>query len=228
MRIGYSLSQSGLKAQQNKMNQLANDIANVDTVGYKQKATSFRELLINDVTEQDVLLSENAQEIGQIRGVQSGVTGTNFAQGAFTETGQPYHFAIDGEGFFLVTSPEGNQYLTRDGAFGLDEAGDIVNDRGHYLTIQGNINGDYTVPLYSVDNLQGLQPIGENYFALEAGAEFAQAATGEVRQGFLEHSNVDLAHSMTEMIVAQRAYSLNAQAVRSTDEIYQIINQFNT
>lgn len=227
MRIGYSLSQSGLKAQQTKMNQLANDIANVDTVGYKQKSTSFRELLINDVTEQDVLLSENAGEIGQYRGVQSGITGTNFAQGALVETGQPYHFAIDGEGFFLVTSPEGNQYLTRDGAFSLDEAGNMVNDRGHYLTIEGDVNGDFTIPVYSADNLQELQPIGENYFALGDG--FAQlGGLGAVRQGYLEQSNVDLAQSMTEMIVAQRAYSLNAQAVRSTDDIYQIINQFNT
>jgi flagellar basal-body rod protein FlgG len=231
MRINYSLSQTGIQAQQLKMDQISNDIANVNTTGYKSKSTSFRELLLNDVTERDVLLSDGAI-IGQSRGVQSGVTGTNFSSGNIVETGQPYHFAINGNGFFQVTSPEGNQYLTRDGAFTVDSGGNLVNDRGHYVTIQGDLNGEFTIPLFTVDNPQSLQPISGNYFEVPAGTGMISSQEnpgifGSVAQGMIENSNVDLAQAMTEMIVAQRAYSLNIQASRSTDEMYQVINNLN-
>lgn len=255
MRIGYSLSQSGLRAQQAKMDQIAHDIANVNTIGYKSKKTSFKELLINDVTAQDVLLADGTMP-GQGRGVLSGVTGTSFTQGNFQETQENFHLAIAGEGFFQVTSPDGQVYLTRDGAFQVDGTGTrLVNSQGHDLDANltlpvaqwpngavsisenGNIQvGAQTVgviPLYLPENKQALQPVGGNYFAVDAEAGLVStlespALFGGVQQGFIEQSNVDLAKSMTEMIIAQRAYSLNAQVTKSTDEIYQTINNFRS
>lgn len=263
MRIDFSLSQSGLKAQQVKMDQLSNDISNVNTTGYKQKATSFRELLMNDVTEADVLLSGNNGAIGQSRGVQSAVTGTKFSQGNMEETGQSFNLAIAGNGFFQVNGPNGQPLLTRDGNFQIDgpESGvgaQVVNSQGHALNMNLTVplaqwpEGDIsinpegliqvqsaqgmqtvgTVPLFMPENPQGLQPVGSNYFMVPEGEAVISSVAnpeifGTLHQGFIERSNVDLAQSMTEMIMAQRAYSLNAQVARSTDEMYQVINQFN-
>lgn len=251
MKIGYSLSQSGLHAQQLKMDQIANDIANVNTTGYKKKTTGFRELLNNNVTLQDVLLADGSQ-ITQSSGVLSGVTGTHFAQGSLQETQEPFNLAIGGHGFFQVISPDGTSYLTRDGAFELDGSGQLVNSQGHTLFVnmatpagewpEGDIsvtsNGEIwidnqnvgTIPLFLPENNQALQPVGGNYFAFDdiglINSIENVEAFGSVQQGYIEQSNVDLAQSMTEMIVAQRAYSLNAQVARSTDDMYQLINHF--
>lgn len=248
MRSIYSVSQSGIQANQLKMDALANDISNVNTIGYKRSTVSFRELISDQLTEQDGLLTENALTSSINRGVQSAVTGTFFGQGPLVETGGSMHLSIDGNGFFGIRDNTGTLTLTRDGAFTVDEAGNIVNDRGNYLEVnltlpvelwttgevivspEGTITvGDEqvgSIPLFTVENLQELQPIGQNQFVHPAGEEEYILSNGSILQGYIEESTVDLADALTSMIIAQRAYSLNATVTQSTDEIYSLINNF--
>ncbi|MFL2124844.1 flagellar hook-basal body protein [Marinilactibacillus psychrotolerans] len=259
MRIPYSISKSGLKAQQNKLDTIAHNISNSDTAGYKQKTVSFRELLVNDINEQDALLSGNANNLGLNRGVLSSTNGTDFSAGSLVQSEENLSVSVNGEGFFGVRNEAGDLVLTRDGNFTLDENKQIVNSRGQVvetnLTIpadawpegevqvgssgeifiqtgEGQINVG-VIPLYNVENPQVLIPIGDNNFTIppeQAGTLINSienpGAFGTLLTGVYENSNVDLAQSFTDMIMAQRAYSLNAQVTRSTDEIYSLINQF--
>lgn len=260
MRIPYSISKSGMKAQQQKLDALAHNIANVNTAGFKQKNVSFRELLVNDITEQDTLLSAEVNAAGLNRGVQSSVNGTDFSTGSLIESADNLSLTVNGEGFFGVTDNAGNLVLTKDGQFTLDEGNRLVNRRGQLvnadltvpreawpegeLTVssEGNLlvkttEGDVQVgriPLYTVENPQALIPTGDNNFMVSPEQQATltnsidnPAAFGTFISGVYEESNVDLAQSFTDMIMTQRAYSLNAQVTRSTDEIQSLINQFS-
>lgn len=261
MNIPYSISKSGLKAQQTKLDTVAHNIANSDTVGYKQKTVSFRELLVNDITAVDVPTSGNVQNMGLNRGVQSSATGTDFTRGSLVETGSNLSMSINGDGFFSVEGENGERILTRDGQFTLDENKAIVNSRGQIVevnltvppeawpegTFQISSTGEIliqdgnegltsvgAIPLYNVDNPQALIPDGGNGFTIAPDLEGSvfnsienPAAFGSIQSGFIEGSNVDLAQSFTDMMMTQRAYSLNAQVTRSTDEMFSLINQFS-
>lgn len=232
MRIPYSISKNAMKSQQHKMNHIAHNIANVNTTGYKNQSVQFSELIYNTITDTDVSLSENTEGASQGTGTVIGQSKQAFVQGPLTETGDSMHLAISGSGFFGVRNEQGELLLTRDGAFLVNEDGNVVNDRGHFLELNGGNLATDAIPLFSVENSGSLEPAGGNMFRVIEGAEVVSSVGnaglfGEVVSGYLEESTVDLAQSITDMIIAQRAYSLNAKVTQSTDEIYSLINQFN-
>ncbi|EXJ22402.1 Flagellar basal-body rod protein FlgG [Alkalibacterium sp. AK22] len=257
MNIPYSISKSAMRSQQQKMDQLAHNIANANTIGYKKSDTSFRELVHNAVTEQDVRLSGTADNSSLNRGVWTSAGKNHFSQGSLTQTGDPLHMAVGGSGFFAVQGADNLQLLTRDGAFHLNGTGEIVNDRGDYLEVElfvpsnqwdlnslqiskngdilSQINGQETVvgsvPLFLPANAQAMESVGGNMYRVADGTQLISSvdqpgAFGSIMNNYLEESNVNLAQSLTEMIMSQRAYSLNAKVMQSTDEIQSLINQF--
>ena len=249
MSIPLSISKSGMNAIQNQMDAVSNDIANINTTGYKSKNISFNELLLNDMNDGAAYLSDDAQGSGITIGTKSGVTSTNFAQGSLVSDPNDYHLAIAGEGFFGVTGENGERYLTRDGAFHVNGDKSITNDNGDTLEIQtiiptdqwpeGDVtiaeNGEVTInsangsvlvgtiPLFQPAHLNEMIPVGENKYRYEGA--FA-TGEGSIQQHYLEASNVDLASSITEMMLAQRSYSLNLKVAQGTDEMASVINQF--
>lgn len=130
-----NIGKTGLHATQRKMDALADDIANVNTYGYKRKDISFQELLTNQIHENDVILSENANNTNINMGTKSGVSSVNYAQGTIFETSREFDMAIEGQGFFGILDGEGNLALTRDGNFHLNPDGSVTNASGHYLSI---------------------------------------------------------------------------------------------
>lgn len=249
MSIPLSISKSGMNAVQNAMDALSHDIANSNTTGYKSKNVSFSELMVNDLNGESVLLSERVQNPGINNGTKSGVNTTNMAQGALIADENAYHLAIAGDGFFGVTDQNNQFYLTRDGAFQVNGDKSITNSNGDRLSIEAVIpveqwpNGDVAIalngevsiqtgnetivvgriPLYTPAVSDALMPAGENKFTYDG--VFVQG-DGMIQQHFLEASNVDLASAITDMMVAQRAYSLNTKVVQGTNEMMSTINQF--
>lgn len=249
MSIPLSISKSGMNAIQNQMDAVSNDIANINTTGYKSKNISFNELLLNDMNAEEAYLSDTAQGSGIASGTKSAVTSTNFAQGALVSDSNDYHLAIAGEGFFGVVGENGEQYLTRDGAFQVNSDKSITNGNGDTLDIQTAIptnqwpegdvsiaeNGEVmihsengstlvgTISLFYPTRTNAMQPVGENKFSYDG--TFG-AGDGSIQQHYLEASNVDLASSITEMMLAQRSYSLNLKVAQGTDEMASVINQF--
>lgn len=250
MRLSMNMNKTGIKAQQLALDAISNNIANTTTEGYKAKGVRFQTLLNNEVTEEDVLLNDVNPQISA--GARSEVAVTNFNTGTFRDGTSALNLAIAGEGFFGVENNTGDLYLTKDGSFTVDGTGRLVNGNGDFLVMDGTLppltggnenlfvgndgtlfiqeNGESVavgrLNIYMPVNLEQLQPAGENYF-IDPTNNLMLLDNTNIQSNRIEMSNVDLAEELTNMMVAQRAYSLNVKVAQSTDEMMSLINQLN-
>ncbi|MDW7650996.1 MAG: flagellar basal-body rod protein FlgG [Bacillota bacterium] len=246
---------TGMRAQQQKIDVTANNIANVNTTGFKKKSTVFRDLVYQSIERKgNAAAPARAGQNPSTVGVGSAVASirSDFAPGSYVQTDRSADLAIVGEGFFQVTLPAGRTAYTRDGGFSRDSAGHFVTQRGLELVFPDLPGGEYdihispegtvtavypneeTLVLGSLElayfsNPHGLEQIGDNVLAAtEASGEPAvgiQAGNTRVLQGYLEGSNVDLGEEMVRLVTGQRAFELNSRALRTADEMWSIANQ---
>jgi flagellar hook protein FlgE len=118
---------SGLNASSKEMDVIANNIANVNTIGYKAGKTFFADVLSQSISGG----SSGSMQVG--RGVEVTEVGTLFGPGSFETTGNATDVAIDGDGFFMVNDEDGATFYTRAGAFHLDSNGNLVDTNGFKL-----------------------------------------------------------------------------------------------
>jgi flagellar basal-body rod protein FlgG len=237
MLEGLYSAAAGMTAQQQRMDTLANDVANVNTTGYKHTRVAFRDLLYTQ--DRSGVVSSGA-------GAAATPVGRGFAQGALRETGSKLDVAIEGDGFLQVRRADGTTALTRDGSLRLDPNGRLTTQRGELLqpaitvpagTSEADVRiaDDGTVSagnrqlgriqLVTVRAPQALQSAGDSLFVATAASGPAQALpTGRVVQGALESSNVDMADAMTQMMESQRSFQMASKAVQMQDQILQIAN----
>lgn len=247
-----SISRSGLNAYQREMDVVSNNLANVDTLGYKDKRTTFQELLNNGTNANEVGLSQNAGNVAINAGLNVQQVNENSSQGAFKSTAGTYDLAIDGEGYFGVRDGANNLYLTRDGSFRRDADGNLVTSKGMKVEVQSNVpssqwpkNGEVSIStsgyvsignvrvgrilLFRPQNSIDMNDIGNNLYRCDGNlisSANTNAGFGQINQGLVELSNVDVADTMSKMIITQRAYQMNSKALQSTDEMLQTINKF--
>ncbi|HZK18712.1 MAG TPA: flagellar basal-body rod protein FlgG [Clostridia bacterium] len=258
---------SGLTAQQTKMDVTANNIANVNTNSFKGSRTTFSDLLYQKAHAAGgaVLYDGQDRADGRTtaqyldiptlgRGVRVNAVQKDFTQGVLDNTGRSLDLAINGNGFFRVTSPDGQDYFTRGGAFHLNEDGRMVYSNGFTLSPRIDISGDGTdikiaadgtitasnkdgkpeevgrIELYSFSNPHNLIARGDNLYAEASdsrrtrGGHPGENGLGQIRQGCLEKSNVDILREMNDLIEAQRAYQVSARAVKTAEEMWNIAN----
>jgi flagellar basal-body rod protein FlgG len=218
MDVGLGIAASGMVAQQVRQDQLANDLANASTPGYKPDDTpqhSFGSVLMAN--------TEGGAAIGSVdEGVALGQTYTDMTPGAIQETGEPLDFAISGSGFFAVQTAQGVRY-TRDGQFETSAGGVLTDANGNPVLGQGGarikVGAAGTVPASAlgVFEVPGAVKQGENLYT-GAGAG---KASGTVRQGALEGSGVDAAKVMVEMIDSLRTFQSGQQAIQSIGQTLQ-------
>ena len=138
---------SGMSAQQLNVDTIANNLANVNTPGYKKARIEFQDLLYQSVrpagseTQGD---SESPTELQIGCGTRPVATSKMYSQGDIMETGNPLDVAIQGEGFFQIQLPDGTTAFTRDGAFKISSEGRFVNSDGYVL------QPEITIPLDTV------------------------------------------------------------------------------
>lgn len=247
-----SISRSGLNAYQREMDVVSNNLANVDTLGYKDKRTTFQELLNNGTNANEVGLSQNAGNVAINAGLNVQQVNENLSQGAFKSTAGTYDLAIDGEGYFGVRDGANNLYLTRDGSFRRDADGNLVTSKGMKVEVQSNVpssqwpkDGEVSIStsgyvsignvrvgrilLFRPQNSTDMNDIGNNLYRCDGNLISSannNAGFGQINQGLVELSNVDVADTMSKMIITQRAYQMNSKALQSTDEMLQTINKF--
>ena len=247
-----SISRSGLNAYQREMDVVSNNLANVDTLGYKNKRTTFQELLNNGTNTNEVGLSQNAGNVAINAGLNVQQVNENLSQGAFKSTAGTYDLAIDGEGYFGVRDGANNLYLTRDGSFRRDADGNLVTSKGMKVEVQSNVpssqwpkDGEVSIStsgyvsignvrvgrilLFRPQNSIDMNDIGNNLYRCDGNlisSANTNAGFGQINQGMVELSNVDVADTMSKMIITQRAYQMNSKALQSTDEMLQTINKF--
>jgi flagellar basal-body rod protein FlgG len=255
LRSLYS-SASGMQSQQLNLDTISNNLANVNTTGFKKSKIEFQDLLYQTYRPAGADQGGgNLLPTGLQVGHGSRVVATSkiFTTGEFTRTGESLDVAIQGDGFFEVQLPDGSRAYTRDGALKRASDGRVVTSDG--LVVQGGFqpipagttdisispNGDvetrgsngtqtFRVTLVRFANPAGLDSIGRNLYR-ETGAsgtpEIGNAGEngfGTMQQGYLEMSNVKVVEEMVNLIVAQRAYEVNAKSVQAADEMMQLSN----
>lgn len=187
-------------------------------------------------------------------GVKPSSTQKLFVQGDLQQTGQQFDVGINGDGFFQVRKSDGTFSYTRDGSFKISSEGSMVTSDGYVLEPGFTLNEDVrsisiskdgvitttevggdsielgTIELAKFVNPGGLQAIGDNlYNETEASGspilgQAGQEGFGELNQGFLESSNVDIVEEMISMISAQRSYEINSKTVKTVEEMMSIAN----
>lgn len=192
-------------------------------------------------------------EIGS--GVTTVSTLKVFTQGSVKETGGEMDMAISGDGFFQVEGPDGETYYTRAGNFRINADGQLVNSRGYQLSpsisiptdaVAVEVGSDGTVTAVNQDmsqsqvgtiqlanfvNPAGLASKGGTLYVETEASGTPTVGTpglnglGEVRQGYLEESNVDVVGELVDLIAAQRTYELNSKVVQAGDRILQLTNE---
>jgi flagellar basal-body rod protein FlgG len=245
-----------MESQQMNLDVIANNLANVNTTGFKKSKIEFQDLLYDTTRAAGAEQSNGNQlptglQIGH--GSRAVATSKVFTEGELTQTGERLDMAIQGDGFFQVTMPDGTLAYTRDGALKTSATGQITTSDG--LSVQSGfqpiptgttsvtISPDGTVSSTSTSgtttfqvqlvrfaNPSGLQSVGRNLY-IETPASGTpetgtpnQAGFGSLQQGYLEMSNVKVVEEMVNMIVAQRAYEVNSKAVQASDEMMQQSN----
>jgi flagellar basal-body rod protein FlgG len=241
MLQGLYAAASGMEAQQNQFNAIANDMANLNTPGYQATEVGFQDLLYSGGGN-----SSGSPSISTGAGSASTIVGRSDAQGAIQTTGRSLDVAINGPGYLQVRRNDGSIGLTRNGALQVNASGEVTNTQGNPLVpplklpkgtdsdnikIETNgqvISGSKTigkVALVDVPAPNQLQPDGDSMFSVTSGSGAIRPATGSsLQQGALEGSNVDAAQDMTQMISSQRSYQMASQAIQYQDQMLQIAN----
>jgi flagellar basal-body rod protein FlgG len=249
---------TGMQAQQVRIDNIANNLANVNTTGFKASRAEFEDLYYQKVRTGGTETAGGARrndtvEIGH--GTRTANLTRDFAQGGVTATGRPTDMAIQGDGFFVVETADGDQLYTRNGNFGLDPQGSLVTPQGHVLaggfsvpeggqliveedgTIYAQVAGEEEmqqlgqVQLARFANPAGMEGLGAGlYRTTEGSGEATLGLAGSDGYGTLigqalETSNVDVAEELIAMILAQRSYELTSKAISTADEMLQVTNQ---
>ncbi|SFF29317.1 flagellar basal-body rod protein FlgG [Paracidovorax wautersii] len=198
------IAKTGMSAQQTQLDVISHNLANVSTTGYKRNNAVFEDLIYQNLRQVGAQSTEQNQLPTGLHlglGVRTVATSRNFTQGSLQQTGNRLDVAINGNGFFEVTMPDGTIGYTRDGSFQLDSQGRIVNSNGlpvaNGITVPGNatslnISEDgivtATLPgntqpqqlgslaMASFINSAGLEPVGQNLYK-------ESAASGQPQQG---------------------------------------------
>ncbi|HID10819.1 MAG TPA: flagellar basal-body rod protein FlgG [Candidatus Latescibacteria bacterium] len=258
MDRAMEIAATGMYAQQLYVDVLANNLANVNTTGFKEGSIHFQDLIYEQVRPQGAVSVGEAQapvgiEIGY--GTKPVATMRRFSQGELVPTENPLDLAIEGDGFFQVLRPDGRVYYTRDGSFRLSPEGQIVTSDGFaleppihipldaeeisigrdgvvYVRLAGEAEPEEVgqIELARFVNPGGLRSVGGNLYqeTIASGEPIvgppASEGFGEVHQGYLERSNVDVVGAMVKIIVAQRAYEINSKVIRTSDEMLSTAN----
>ena len=210
MDLGLEIAASGMVAQQVRQDQLANNLANASTPGYKPDATpqqSFGTVLMAN--------TEGAPPVGSVdQGVALGKAFTDMTPGPMQETGEPLDFAVQ--------TAQGVRY-TRDGQFTSSAAGVLTDSNGNPVLDQGGaqikVSAAGTVPASAVGvfEVPGAAKQGETLYTGTASGK----PSGTVRQGALEGSGVNAAKVMVEMIDSLRTFQSGQQAIQSIGQTLQ-------
>ncbi len=253
------IAKTGMEAQQMQLDVISNNLANSSTNGFKRAHAVFEDLMYQNLRQAGSATSEQSQlptglQVGL--GVRTVATSRTFTQGSLQQSGNGLDVAIQGNGFFQITMPDGTINYTRDGAFQVNAQGQIVTSNGlpvaNGITVpanatnvsissDGNVTATIpgqvapqpigTIATASFINPAGLDPRGQNLFAETAASGQPNTGApgtnglGQLMQGFLETSNVNVVQELVTMIQTQRAYEMNSKAIQTSDQMLQKLGQ---
>ncbi|MBF0454206.1 MAG: flagellar basal-body rod protein FlgF [Magnetococcales bacterium] len=262
MDSGLYAAVNGALRTEMKLEVLTNNLANVNTTGFKEENITFDSYMTSPGPEQFPLAGDSfmglkgpgdipfpfsnpATNALSVTYPAAPSTTTDTAQGGVVPTANPLDVAINGEGFFVVETPEGRRY-TRDGSFEVNKQGELVNKDGYNVLGAGgakliigssavNIGEDGTISNATGDlgklervglPAEVLKRVGQNLYSAPRETEIPMDnVAGGVQQGFLEASNSNAIRGMTQMIEANRAFESYMKMIQALDGLDGQANQ---
>lgn len=236
MNQSFYTASVGAGMHQSRLDIISNNLANINTEGYKNKSSSFVNLLYNNINE-----AQESRSLKSGNGIKVIGTETDFKQGMLNNTGEPLDYAIKGEGYFAVQSPAtGEIFYTRDGSFMMSQPVDFDGENLNLVTTEGfyvldsneepivvqNINEDLDIGVYTFQILNGMESIGDGKFrpTEKNGIPELVEDADILGKGILEMSNVDLIKEMSKIVETQRAYQFAIKMIQTSDDITGMIN----
>lgn len=227
---GIYNNSSAMQYLQEKQDIISNNLANTDTNGFKRSGIAFNQLMAAEQAKQRNQINHPLPQ-GEI------ISYIENTQGPIKQTNNDLNFAIHGEGFFAIQTPEGKAW-TRDGMFTLNSSGYLSTMDGNLLMgeygpilVNGNKislsdKGDVLVDNQIVNKLlienfdiKDVVQSGDNLYRAKNGVEPDYIDTSAlIMQGYLESSNVSIVKEMVEMIAINRQYQANDKAIKTNDE----------
>lgn len=253
MNGAYEIGSVALRSQQRALETIANNVANINTPGFKREDVRFAEVMAvrpQPVTETERQARDAASPAGGVRMV---------ARSMYSEIGElrpstsAMDIAIDGRGFIELMAPRGESYLWRGGRLGINRDGYLAVDGGLPLRSLIAVPDDITdlridpdgvvigrgqdgdtvelgqIMLVRPETDADLVRAGDGLFKTAENARIIEAVPGEdgngiIAQGMIEGSNVDMTSSMVEMLILQRAYAASAQVIQAADQLSAVAN----
>lgn len=240
MLQGFYTAASGMFMQQRHLNAISNNLANVQTAGYKAKrlvSTTFEQALLTRIEKDNtggIGTGEPARIVDEVVNYWMG--------GGVTESGRPFDMAITKYGFFNVRGADGETYLTRNGQFDLDDEGFLIlRDQGQVLGTGGapikvdiseiKVDEDGTIRNDNTNAVIGqlliTQPTENAVVEQARNGMYTATATEPVPppgpaviSGYYENSNVSLTDELSAMIMTQRNFSTASQSLQLIDQTY--------
>lgn len=253
MNDSLYIAATGMQAQQQNIDAIANNLANVSTAGFKKGRVNFQEMMHVDPNQPGAARAGLNGPLGL--GISVGSVAKDFAPGALTQTNAPMDLAINGAGFIEVTLADGSRGYTRGGTLQISKDNYLATADGHVLkaaihvpanaasvkigadgkvSAQMSANGPLSeigqIELASFANPSALNAVANGIYAPTEASGDANLGKpglqgmGVLAQGALENSNVTLVDEMVTLMIAQRAYEMSSKVIQASDEIMGLTN----
>ena len=253
MNGAFYVGAAGLHSQQRALEVIANNIANMNTLGFKRSEVRFAELMAGPSALAGAVgsTSDGLESLG---GVMAQASSPVFVQGDLKPTGRPLDVAINGEGFLELLGQDGSSMLWRGGAMKINADGFLAAANGMPLKtmisvpidasavtidrdgkVSAVMSGDLAakqigqLELVRVKDTGSMTSLSDGLFQPANPADLMVAKPGEdgsgvIVQGFVEGSNVQLSDEMVTLLLMQRSYAANAQVLQAGDQLMAIAN----
>lgn len=248
-----SIASSGLAANQAWIDSISNNVANMQTIGYKRSQVDFHDMVRTVSTRDETGAQTDSELTGA--GIQASDPTQVFTPGTMRQTDNNLDLAIQGDGFFEVAMANGDSAYTRAGRFHVDADGQLAMTSGQTLTssvrippdvskvvvkedgtVQGTVieTGEVVslgqIQLAKFVSAENLKQMGDGLYrptSLSGDASYANPGSdgqGSLQQGYVEMSNVNMIDEMSGLVLAQRAYQMNARLLQASDQVLETIN----
>ena len=256
MNGAYEVGAVALRAQQRALETHANNVANINTPGFKRTEVQFSEIVATQtdpLTENERLARQSPAPNGGVRMATRMMLSDH---GELQVTGSNLDIAIDGPGFIELVGPDGGSMLWRGGKLEIDRDGFLAaqglaplqamiavpeDTRALRIGIDGTVQAEVDegqlldlgqIMLMHQQSDDDLIPMGAGQYRMAADARLIERNPGEdgsglIRQGMIEQSNVEMTETMVEMLILQRAYAASAQVIQTADQVASITNSLS-
>ena len=232
------ISAEGANSQAQRLEVIANNMANVDTAGFKQDVPTFQARFAEAI-QRGTSQAGNKSNTDVGGGVKMIDTQTDYSAGVYKPTGKNFDFAINGKGFFSVKNANGQTNYTRAGNFALDRAGRLITENGGLPVLDQGGNEISMVPnepfsvspdgfiaqagnlralgMFETKSKGDLVKVGNNMFRSLGPVDAVPLAARQVRQGYLEMSGANSVNQMMAMIESTRGFEANTHMIQNQD-----------